>query len=136
MTATISEVKAGLAARLATITGLRTFAYQPDQLNAPMAYPNIEQVLYHRTMRSGLTEFVCTVSVFVARPTERPAESSLDAYASPTGASSVKAAIEGDRTLGGKVDDCQVEQVSGISSISANETEYLTMDFTVRVYSS
>lgn len=136
MTATISQIKAGLATRLATISGLRTFAYQPDQLNAPLAYPMVEQVLYHRTMFNGLNEIVFTVTVIVARPTERPAEASLDAYVSPTGASSIRAAIEGDRTLGGIVDDCQVEQASGISSLSANDADYLSVDFTVRVYAS
>lgn len=136
MTATISQIKQGLATRLATISGLRTFAYQPDQLNAPIAYPNVEQVLYHRTMRNGLNEIIFTVTVIVARPTERPAESSLDAYMSPDGASSIRAAIEGDRTLGGIVDDTQVEQSSGISSLSANDADYLSVDFTVRVYAS
>ena len=136
MTATISQIKAGLATRLATISGLRTFAYQPDQLNAPLAYPMVEQVLYHRTMFNWLNEIVFTVTVIVARPTERPAEASLDAYVSPTGASSIRAAIEGDRTLGGIVDDCQVEQASGISSLSANDADYLSVDFTVRVYAS
>ena len=136
MTATISQIKAGLATRLATISGLRTFAYQPDQLNAPLAYPMVEQVLYHRTMFNGLNEIVFTVTVIVARPTERPAEASLDAYVSPDGASSIRAAIEGDRTLGGIVDDCQVEQASGISSLSANDADYLSVDFTVRVYAS
>jgi hypothetical protein len=136
VTATISQIKSGLATRLATISGLRTFAYQPDQLNAPLAYPMVEQVLYHRTMFNGLNEIVFTVTVIVARPTERPAEASLDAYVSPTGASSIRAAIEGDRTLGGIVDDCQVEQASGISSLSANDADYLSVDFTVRVYAS
>jgi hypothetical protein len=47
----------------------------------------------------------------------------------------VRAAIEADRTLGGVVDDLIVESATGIQSVSANDTEYLSVDFVVRVYS-
>jgi hypothetical protein len=134
MPATITEVKAGLATRLATIPGLRSFAYQPDQLNAPMAYSNLNTITYHRTF-GVMTEQEYTVTVIVARATERTAESSVDGYTAYSGTSSVRAAIEADRTLGGKVDDLIVESASGIQSISANDAEYLSVDFVVRVYS-
>ena len=134
MTATITQVKTGLAARLATIAGLRTYAYQPDQLNAPMAYSNRNTITYHRTF-GGMTEQEYTVTVIVARATERTAEASVDGYTSYDGTTSVRAAIEADRTLGGVVDDLIVESATGIQSVSANDTEYLSVDFVVRVYS-
>ena len=134
MTATITQVKTGLAARLATITGLRTYAYQPDQLNAPMAYSNLNSITYHRTF-GGMTEQEYTVTVIVARATERTAEASVDGYTAYDGTTSVRAAIEADRTLGGVVDDLIVESATGIQSVSANDTEYLSVDFVVRVYS-
>lgn len=135
MTATISQVKTGLATQLATITGLRAVTYQPDQLNPPLAFANLDSINFHRTMRNPLTEMQFTVSVIVARATERPAENALDAYASATGSSSVKAAIEADRTLGGVVDDLIVESCTGIQTMSANDGDYLAIDFLVRVYS-
>ena len=134
MTATITQVKTGLAARLATITGLRTYAYQPDQLNAPMAYSNLNTITYHRTF-GGMTEQEYTVTVIVARATERTAEASVDGFTAYDGTTSVRAAIEADRTLGGVVDDLIVESATGIQSVSANDTEYLSVDFVVRVYS-
>jgi hypothetical protein len=134
VTATITQVKTGLAARLATITGLRTYAYQPDQLNAPMAYSNLNTITYHRTF-GGMTEQEYTVTVIVARATERTAEASVDGYTAYEGTTSVRAAIEADRTLGGVVDDLIVESATGIQSVSANDTEYLSVDFVVRVYS-
>lgn len=132
--ATIAEIKAGLATRLATITGLRAYAYQPDQLNAPIAFANLESITYNRAMRGGAVEHIYTVTVVVARATERTAESAVDAYTNYDGASSVRAAIEGDRTLGGKVSDLLVESASGIQTVSANDAEYLSVDFSVRVY--
>lgn len=134
MPATITQVKTGLAARLATITGLRTYAYQPDQLNAPMAYSNLNTITYHRTF-GGMTEQEYTVTVIVARATERTAEAFVDGFTAYDGTTSVRAAIEADRTLGGVVDDLIVESATGIQSVSANDTEYLSVDFVVRVYS-
>jgi len=113
VTATISEVKSGL-----------------------VAFSNLDSITYHRTMNLGEVEMVFTVTVIVARATERPAEANVDAYTSPTGSASVRAAIEGDRTLGGKVDTLIVDSATGMNSITANDTEYLSVDFTVRVYAS
>lgn len=134
MTATITQIKTGLATRLSTVSGLRTYNYQPDQLNPPMAFAMLESLNYHRTMRTALTEMQFTVRVIVARATERPAEYALDTYTSATGAGSIKEAIEGDRTLGGIVDDLIVESATGMQTITANDGEYLGIDFTVRVY--
>lgn len=135
MTATVSQVKSGLATRLATITGLRALNYQPDQLNPPLSFSNLDSINYHRTMRTPMVEMQFTVSVIVARATERPSEYALDAYTNPTGAGSIKEAIEADRTLGGVVDDLIVESATGIQTITANDGEYLGIEFLVRVYS-
>ena len=136
MTATITEIKTGLANNLSTITGLRTFNYQPDQLNPPLAFSNLDSINFHRTMGpSALTEMQFTVTVVVARATERPAEWALDAYTSVGGSSSVKTVLESDRTLGGIVDDLIVESATGIQTITANDGDYLGIEFLVRVYS-
>lgn len=135
MTATVTEVKQGLANRLATISGLRAFAYQPDQLNAPIAFSMLDNILYHRTMRTALTEMTFTVTVIVCKADSRSAQSQVDPYVSATGASSVKAAIEGDRTLGGKVDDLVVNSAGGMQIVNAEDGDYLSVDFNVTVYS-
>jgi hypothetical protein len=51
MPATISEVATGLATALATVSGLRTYNYQPEQLNPPVAYPELTTVTYHRAFQ-------------------------------------------------------------------------------------
>lgn len=135
MTATVTEVKQGLANRLATITGLRAFAYQPDQLNAPIAFSMLDNILYHRTMATAMTEMSFTVTVIVCKADSRSAQSQVDPYVSATGASSVKAAIEGDRTLGGKVDDLVVNSAGGMQIVNAEDGDYLSVDFNVTVYS-
>jgi hypothetical protein len=134
MTATISQVKQGINTRLATITGLRTFTEQPSQVNAPVGYPNLDSITYHRSMRSTDCEMVFTVTVVVSRADERTGVASVDAYTSPTGTRSVKAAIEGDRTLGGIVMDSMVESASGLINMPADDGDYLAVDFKVVVY--
>lgn len=134
MTATITEVKQGIATRLATIPNLRTFAYIPEQLNAPIAYPTLDSIQYHRTMAVAMTEMVFTITAIVCKADARSAQSQVDPYVSATGTYSVKAALEGDRTLGGKVDDLIVNSAGGYNIISAEDGDYLAVDFNVTVY--
>jgi hypothetical protein len=72
--------------------------------------------------------------VVVGRASERTAQNALDGYLSYEGATSVRAAIEGDRTLGGVVQNLIVESASNISTLDANDTTYLMVDFRVVVY--
>jgi hypothetical protein len=66
MTATVTELKTGLKTRLDTITNLRAYAVQPDQVNPSLggiAWPTLESVTYHGAMGPGLVTHVFTVSV-------------------------------------------------------------------------
>lgn len=134
MTATITQVKQGLADRLATITGLRAFAYQPDQLNAPIAFSLLDSITYHRTFNTPTVEMVFTVTVIVCKADSRSAQAQVDPYVSPTGNQSVLAAIEDDLTLGGKVDTLVVTSAGAMQIISADDGDYLSVDFKVTVY--
>jgi hypothetical protein len=48
--------------------------------------------------------------------------------------SGIRAAIEADTTLGGYARTLIVEEASNISTVDANDTTYLTVDFRVVVY--
>lgn len=133
-TTTVTQIKEGLQTRLATISGLRAYAQQPDNVNAPFGWPMLESITYNGAMGGGLIIHTFTVSVVVGRASERTAQNALDGYLSYAGATSVRAAIEGDRTLGGVVQDLIVESASNISTLDANDTTYLMVDFRVVVY--
>ena len=62
------------------------------------------------------------------------AQNTIDAYCNPSGASSVKQAIEADRTLGGAAHDLRVTDMRNVSSMSIADTTYLTAEFVVQVY--
>jgi hypothetical protein len=135
MPATPSQAKDGLKARLATISGLRTYDYQPDQVNPPFAFPTLEEIRYHATaMGTGGVEMDFTINLILSRQSERIAQDEIDKYMAYSGSQSVRAAIEGDRTLGGVCEDCVVRQAGNISNIDANDTLYVAVDFRVTVY--
>jgi hypothetical protein len=127
----VTELREGIAANLATISGLRTSADIPDNPNPPVAVVILESIDYHQAMKDGLTIYNFTVMVIVGRASEREAQRRLDAYSAVDG---VKRAIESDRRLGGKAFDCVVSAMSSIGSLQLNDQTYLAADFTVTVY--
>jgi hypothetical protein len=133
VTATVGQVKTALAAAVGTITGLRTYDRQPDNLNAPFAFPSLQSVTYHGAMGSGSILQTYDLTVVVGRASERAAEDKLDTFLS-YGAGSIREAIESDRTLGGVCDTCIVESANGIGTVDGNDTLYLSVDFRVLVY--
>jgi hypothetical protein len=131
---TVTELRSGLAARLATITGLRTSATIPDQINPPVAIVSLDNIAYDEAFARGLDEYQFTVTVFVGRIAERTAQNALDAYLAPTGSGSVKTAIEGDRSLGGKAQTLRVTDMVGVAPTTVGDVPYLTAQFAVTVY--
>ena len=133
-TTTVSQIKTGLAANLATVSGLRAYAYQPDNVNTPFAWPLLDSIQYNGAMGGGLITHKFTISVVVGRSAERTAQTLLDGYLSYKGTTSIRQALESDRTLGGVVQDLIVESADNISTLEANDATYLAIDFVVTVY--
>ena len=128
----ISLIRTRLAANLATIPGLRTSAEVPDLPNPPVAIVALNSVSYDRAYAKGMTSYTFVVTVIVGRAAEREAQRKLDAYITP-GATSVKNAIESDKTLGGYAYDCRVVSMDSVGSLTISDTTYLAADFTVAV---
>jgi hypothetical protein len=131
----ILDIRAGLAANIGTISGLRTSVDIPDNPNPPIAVIAIENVEYDGAFAGGLTEYNFTVTVIASRASERFAQRRLDAYTS-TGDSSLKKAIESDKTLNGKAFDVRVTRMSNIGTVSLGEVTYLAADFAVTVFAN
>lgn len=131
--ATISQIRTGLSTRLATITGLRSGPTIPDNVNPPFAIVAPSSVDYHRAFNNALSTYNFTVTLVVGRVSERTAQNSLDAYCSPSGASSIRVAIEGDKTLGGIVFDTIVTGMRNYGSVTIGENTYLAAEFDIAV---
>jgi hypothetical protein len=80
-----------------------------------------------------MSEYNFTISVLAGRVSERTAQARLDSYIDP-GSATIKNAIESDRSLGGKVFDVRVSEMSNIGAVNLGETIYLGADFSVQVY--
>lgn len=130
MSVAVSTVKAAIGTALATISGLRTFDYQPDQVNPPMAWPILDEIDYHDAMSGSLVQKY-RIAVIVGRQTDRIAQRTMDAYLAPTG---VKAALESDPTLGNTVQASVCDSATHISSIDAGDATYLYVEFRFTVY--
>lgn len=104
---TWAEIRDGMKTRLATISGLTA----RDVMPKVVADKNFAAVVYGDPLllpaaHAGKVSVSVLVIVRVSRGGNiDDAQDAIDAYLWPTGASSIIAAVNGDRTLGSKVDD-------------------------------
>jgi len=107
---TILQVMQGLETRLATISGLRVSEFIADQITPPMAVVGVPPIESYRvTMQRGRFMLQPQIYILVSAALDRVGQAALASYADVSGATSIPAAVEGDRTLGGIVHDCVVD---------------------------
>lgn len=105
-----SDIRARLKTRLLTISGLRVYATVPDKPETPAAIIRPLRMDYQQSMGATGANRV-PFEIIVLTPLSASNERSqdlLDAYLDESGTYSLKAAIEGDKTLGGTVDTLHV----------------------------
>jgi hypothetical protein len=131
--ALISDLRAGIATNLATIAGLRTGSTIPENVNPPFAIVAPSSMSYHMAMGNGMTTYNFVVTLVVGRADGRAAQNALDAYCSSTGSSSIRVAVESNRTLGGKAFDCVVTGMRNYGSLAIGDNTYLAAEFDLTV---
>lgn len=130
----ISLLRDGLAANAATVPGLRAADTAPDNPNPPIAVVIPDSIEYRAAFNNALTRYQFIVLVIVGRADERSAQDRLDAYCSPTGTSSVPAALESDPTLGGSAFDLEVTEMRNYRQLALSDgITYLAAEFVVSV---
>ena len=135
MPATVTQVTDAIKTTLATITGLRTFSYQTEQMNTPpFAYPELTQVEYHRAFSGGDVVMVFTIHVVVGRYTDRTAFALLDDFLSFSGTKSIRACLEADKTLGGVCQTLVVPSGADITSLGEAGAEFLEIQLPLTVH--
>jgi hypothetical protein len=134
--ANISELRSGIATNLRTITGLRVTDTIPDQINPPQAILSLSTVEFNKASHNALTSYTFSLTVLVARQSERSGQAMLDEFVQSTGSRSIKLAVEIDRTLGGKAFDCVCTGVTGYGVTSIGDVNYLSGEFSIIVYAS
>lgn len=109
-----ATIRDGMKTRLDTISGLKAFDVMPDSLpNANCAVVLPGDPVFEPAAHGLKVSVNIIVMVRCTRATAKDAQDALDAYIWMTGTSSVPAAVNAGRTLGGAADDCQFVRVSG-----------------------
>ena len=134
--ASITDLRTGIATNLATITGLRTSPTLPDNPNPPIALVTPISVSFDDSFRRGMQTYTFVISVIVGRADERTAQNKLDGFVSSTGSSSIKLAVESDKTLGGNAFDCRVTEMRNYGQLTIGDVIYLSAEFTLLCYAN
>lgn len=134
MAASVVQVLDGLVTRLQTIDGLRCYDRPADIVAAPAAFTLLEAVDFQNAFALGDPRMEITVTVIVARTSDRAAYERMSEYVAPTGSRSIRAAIEADRSLGGVCQTLIVQRADNIRSVSQGDAEYLAVDFGLTVH--
>jgi hypothetical protein len=134
MAGSVTAVANGIKNQLATVEGLRTFSYQPEQLNPPLAFPILNAVDYHRAFGGGDVVMDWSIMVIVGRYLDRVAHANLDAYLAFSGATSIREAIEADKSLGGACKTLVLESAANINSLTVAEADFLSIEFQLTVH--
>jgi hypothetical protein len=134
-TLNLNAVMDGIGVRLQTITGLRVKDYAADLGQPPAAIVGMPvEGEYDYTKRRGSDRVVLPVTILVGKVSDRAARDTLSDYIAGSGAKSVKAAIEGDRTLATAAQSLAV-RFPDIDIVTLNGIEYWGAVFSVEVIS-
>lgn len=132
--ASIRLMRQALATNLATVNGLRTSSVIPEDPKPPVAVVIFDRVEYDTAFGRGLDMYLFKVVVVMGRVNTRGTEEALDAFLSGDGATSLKVAIQKDRTLGGEANDLRVTSGENVRELVVGDITYVAADFLITVY--
>ena len=129
-----STVRDNMKTALQAVSGFRVLDTLPDSANIPtngaLVVVGMLDMTYDFTLNRGFDSATLSVLVIVGRMSESAAQDRLDGYLQSSGATSIKTAIEADKTLGGAVQTLRVTQaVSG--TITVANIDYLSYRYEV-----
>lgn len=141
MSATLREVREGLAANLSAAFGdsvqVSAWMLENPSDRCFHVYPGDssgDAILYHTTSGGRSPTFTVTVEGIVALVSDIGGQQLLDEMLDPDGPNSVRQAIEADSTLGGTVADLIVTKASGYRVFVIAGMQKLGSQWTVEVY--
>jgi hypothetical protein len=129
----VSSVRDGIKTRLQTISGLRVWDVIPDQVTPPGAVVGQLDFTFDIDNARGVDLANVDVYVIVQRMDARSGQNKLDGYLAGSGSSSIKAAIEGDRTLGGTVNTLRVTRAEAGTYVQGDVT-FLSYRYSLTIW--
>ena len=133
--ATFSAIRSGLKTRLETVSGLTVYDYVPDFIDPPTALiAPFNTLNFDSTMQRGSDTYEIPVIVYVSKVDAETGQDSIDSYLAASGSNSIKAAIEGDTTLGGAAMSVRVVNATDYGEYEVTQgTSFLGVTFNVEV---
>jgi hypothetical protein len=133
--ALLTSIRDGLKTNLETISGLTAYEYVPDWIEPPIALvAPINSLNYDSTMARGADTYEIPVIVYISRVDAQLSQDTVDGYLASSGATSVKAAIESDPTLGGAAMSVRVVSATDYGEYEVTQgTSFLGVTFNVEV---
>jgi len=128
-----STVRDRLKQNLQTITGLRAYDLIPDTVVPPAAVVGQLDFTFDIDNARGVALANVDIYVIVQRMDARSGQNKLDGYLAGSGATSIKAAIEGDRTLGGTVNTLRVTRAEAGTYIQGDVT-FLSYRYSLTIW--
>lgn len=109
---TITEIREAIAARLSEISGLTAYDHVPDSVDSPAAVVFGPEIEFDQAFMRGSDKMTFALVLIVSRNSPDDAQGLLDSFLAPSGATSVKTAVEGaGGDLGGIVADVRCTEV-------------------------
>lgn len=133
--AALTSIRDGLKTRLETISGLTASEYVPDYIVPPIALvAPLNSLNYDSTMARGADTYEIPVILYISRIDAQTSQDEVDSYLASSGSNSVKAAIEGDTTLGGAAMSVRVISASDYGEYEVTQgTSFLGVTFNIEV---
>lgn len=131
---TISTIRTGLAANLATVSGLNTYATVQGKPEPPCAIvlPG-EPFGIPESMARGIWTWNFRVLILTGSVDDPSAQDALDDYLKSSGTGSIPTAIESDKTLGGAASNATFSQITTYGDVEWNDLRYWGAELLVRV---
>ncbi len=132
--ASLTNIRNGIGTALENISSLIVYKYIPDSIEPPTAVVGVvDTVDYDLTDARGADRYTIPVFLYVSRVDAQDSQETLDGYLASSGASSVKAKVESDVTLGGVAQSTRVVEADNYGVYTINNIDYLGVEFTVEV---
>ena len=129
----IRDAKDGLGTLLSTISGLRVLDYPAGSVNEfPAAVVLLESRDAERTLGGSSFAGRIKVVLLVSSADTKQGYDTLDTYMDPLGTTSIEAAVDGDNTWGGNVDDGRLVSVDNVGLRKLWGGHYVAADFHFR----
>ncbi len=134
--ASLSDIRAGIAATInAAFPDTQCTGYNLPSAFAPAFEVELDRIVYDTGNQRGLDEWFFTIRGFATSGTDKAAQMRLDPWLDSTGAESVKAVFEANRTLGGTVGDARIVTMAKIAVFTpvGGATSFFGAEWTLRV---